>query len=148
MKALSLTQPWATLVVTGEKQFETRSWKSNFKGLIAIHAAKSFPKSAKDEIYHSVFHNALAKWGFDAASLPLGAIVGTVEIVSYHQTELIDAHIVGLKEIHFGDYSEGRWAWRLRNPKILKNPIPCKGSLSLWNVPGDVEAKIQSQLRG
>jgi hypothetical protein len=42
MKALSLTQPWATLVVTGEKEVETRSWRTNHSGMIAIHASKGF----------------------------------------------------------------------------------------------------------
>ena len=48
MKALSLTQPWAELVVLGEKQWETRSWRTSHRGRIAIHAAKKFPAWAID----------------------------------------------------------------------------------------------------
>lgn len=40
MKAISLWQPWATLIATGAKQIETRSWATSYRGPIAIHAAK------------------------------------------------------------------------------------------------------------
>lgn len=46
--ALSLTQPWASLVVLGEKQWETRSWPTKYRGELYIHAAKWFPTWAKD----------------------------------------------------------------------------------------------------
>lgn len=40
MKALSLWQPWATLIANGAKQIETRSWSTSYRGPILIHAAK------------------------------------------------------------------------------------------------------------
>ncbi len=40
MKALSLLQPWATLVVIGVKQIETRSWSTAYRGPLLIHASK------------------------------------------------------------------------------------------------------------
>jgi activating signal cointegrator 1 len=43
MKALTLTQPWATLVAIGAKKIETRSWRTDYRGPLAIHAAKGFP---------------------------------------------------------------------------------------------------------
>ncbi len=42
MKALTLTQPWASLVAVGAKRIETRSWETNYRGTIAIHAAKGW----------------------------------------------------------------------------------------------------------
>jgi len=47
MKALTLTQPWASLVAIGAKRIETRSWPTNYRGPLAIHAAKGFPKWAQ-----------------------------------------------------------------------------------------------------
>lgn len=47
MKALTLTQPWASLVAIGAKKIETRSWRTAYRGPLAIHAAKGFPKDAK-----------------------------------------------------------------------------------------------------
>ena len=46
MKALSVTQPWATLIATGQKQIETRSWGTRYRGPLYIHAAKRFPAYA------------------------------------------------------------------------------------------------------
>lgn len=43
IRGLTLTQPWATLVALGEKHYETRSWDTGYRGLVAIHAAKKFP---------------------------------------------------------------------------------------------------------
>jgi activating signal cointegrator 1 len=43
MKALSLMQPWATLLICGEKTVETRSWRTSHRGLLAVHASKTFP---------------------------------------------------------------------------------------------------------
>ena len=48
MKALTLTQPWATLVAIGAKRIETRSWRTSYRGPLAIHAAKGFPKWARE----------------------------------------------------------------------------------------------------
>lgn len=39
MKALTIWQPWASLLVSGQKKYETRSWATAYRGPIAIHAA-------------------------------------------------------------------------------------------------------------
>ncbi len=50
-------------------------------------------------------------------------------------------------EFSFGDYAVGRYAWILTDVKALKEPIPCKGALSLWDVPEHVESLIREQLQ-
>ena len=45
MKCLSLWQPWASLVVIGAKRFETRSWPTNYRGPLLIHAAQRWSPS-------------------------------------------------------------------------------------------------------
>lgn len=70
MKALSLTQPWATLVATGAKQIETRSWSTKYRGPLYIHAAKGFPAYAR-EFAHEVYGNPAV-----LPYIPMGAIVG------------------------------------------------------------------------
>ena len=44
MKIITLRQPWATLVAEGIKKYEFRSWKTNYRGKILIHAGKSLEK--------------------------------------------------------------------------------------------------------
>lgn len=135
VNAVTLTQPWATLVAVGRKHIETRSWRPNHRvAHLAIHAAKGWTKSDQ----------GLARaWGFDPAQLPRGAIVAVCGVESYEATERV--HPDGL-EGAYGDYSPGRWAWHLRDVRRLVVPIPCSGALSLWTVPPDVEEAIRMEL--
>jgi hypothetical protein len=146
MKALSLTEPWATLVITGEKENETRTWKTAYRGTIAVQAAKSFPPWAKAYLANDFFKSKLARHEFHAPEdFSLGAIIGTVQIVEMIRTEDYARQIAGAVELLFGDYEPGRWVWRLAEPKRLRKPIPCKGALSLWEVPADIEKQILVQ---
>lgn len=86
MKALTLTQPWASLVAVGEKRIETRSWSTNYRGELAIHAAAEFPAEAKRLCDGAVFANPLGKamgWpgGRLSRLLPVGAVVATCRLV-------------------------------------------------------------------
>jgi activating signal cointegrator 1 len=141
MKALTLTQPWATLVAIGAKRIETRSWRTPYRGSMAIHAAKGFPKWAQDTCKEFAF---AAELGPDP--LPLGAVIATCRLISCIPTrELQENRIIEVDylagcadfvmddaERQFGDYSPGRWAWLLADVQQCK-PITAKGALSLWN---------------
>lgn len=150
MKALTLTQPWATLVAKGRKKIETRSWNTNYRGLLAIHAAKGFPSWAQQECYTNFFLPALfddydGRW----QSLPTGAIVATCELIATQKIDEMDL-IKGRRgwskgsfiwyaseqEKAFGDYSIGRYMWFLENIKMLREPIPARGALGLWEWEG------------
>lgn len=134
-KAISLTQPWATLVVIGEKEYETRCWNTRFRGTVWIQAAKGFPRDCKDMCEHEPFRSALARHGYARwQDLPIGAIVGRVEWASCERTEDVLPRI-SEQEADFGDYGERRFASRLAAPLAIANPIACKGALSFWNVP-------------
>lgn len=135
MRALSLTQPWASLVAMGAKQVETRSWSTTFRGGLVIHAAKGFPPWAKDLCATAPFSQFVP----DASALPLGAIVAVCYVASVEQTELT---VVDEQERAFGDYAPGRWAWRLSRIRALPEPIPCRGALGLWTVPDDVAERL------
>lgn len=146
MKALSLTQPWAELVVLGEKQWETRSWRTSHRGRIAIHAAKKVPVWAL-ELAQSNRYFVDAIQNYPPIKLPRGVIVGTVEVIDMKPTEDIRVHLT-TKEHTFGDYHSERWAWQLANPVELAEPIPCRGALGLWELPGDVQDKMQRMIFG
>lgn len=139
MKALSLTQPWATAIIIGRKQIETRSWQTSFRGQIAIHAAKGFPAWAKE--FASVEH-ALQRL---PSRFPLGAIIGVAKIQDIRSTYELKLTISAIEKI-YGDYSDGRFGWLLSDVIALPEPIPCKGALSLWDVPAEIEAEIRKHL--
>ena len=156
MKALTLTQPWATLVAIGAKKFETRSWNTNYRGPLAIHAALKFPMKTRWLLASDPFRSEFIKAGYhigplkNLSWLPLGAIVATCELVATISTGTIIEFASGLGlsdiEIAFGDYSPGRWAWRLDNVKKLPEPIPAKGALRLWETDAQVSAALLDSL--
>jgi activating signal cointegrator 1 len=139
MRALSLTQPWATAIITGVKQIETRSWQTPFRGVIAIHAAKGFPGWAKE---FAMTENTLGRL---PDRLPLGAIIGVAKITDIKRTEEIVTQISAIERL-YGDYSFGRFGWFLSDVIALPEPIPCRGALSLWEVPIDIRPEIQKHL--
>ena len=142
MKAITLTQPWATLVAIGAKRFETRSWATGFRGPLAIHAAKGFPRACKELCSEPEFVDALASINARFSDLPLGCVVATVTLVGCFKMGTADApctadltrhfDVSHFPECRFGDFSEGRFAWVFDNLKKLHEPIPAKGALGLW----------------
>lgn len=137
MKALSLTQPWATLVAIGAKKIETRSWRTSYRGPLAIHAAKGFPARARDlydtnsRIRYALQADHKVRVADSALVLPRGAIVATCCLLDCVPVEQIDLTYL---ERSFGDYTPGRWGWLLADIKPLKTPIPAKGALGLWTI--------------
>jgi pimeloyl-ACP methyl ester carboxylesterase len=162
MKALTLTQPWATLVAIGAKQIETRSWHTSYRGLVAIHAAKGFPKSARALCVDDPFRTALERGGVEfkgqpvrhwyhspypyrmVSELPLGAIVAVATLADVFRTDVYCVPGERRQQEHaFGDFTPGRYAWLLDDVRRLTAPIQCKGALGLWTVPADIESQIQ-----
>jgi hypothetical protein len=155
MKALSLTRPWGTLAILGEKGWDTRPrvFNRNHFGITAIHASKGFPKKLKEvypggleEVWSiACFQDALKAHGYESPSaLPESAILGVVDILRYERTEAIRDSL-SEKERAFGVYTDGRWAYELANPQRIE-PIPCGGHQGLWTVPDDIERQINEQL--
>ena len=126
MKALSLLQPWASLVATGAKRIETRSWSTKYRGPLAIHASRS--NKNKLLRFMEPFLKALRGIGI----LPLGAIVATCDLVDCIKMTPEFIKLIKSPELDFGDYAVGRCAWILENIKPLEKPIPASGALSLW----------------
>jgi hypothetical protein len=132
MKALSLLQPWASLVVMGAKKIETRSWQTAYRGELLIHASSSKKGSLLCD--EQPFRKYISSFG----QLPFGAIIGSVtlrDVVPVEMLHLPDTTLalLTLEEKAFGDYTKGRYAWRLENPVPFDPPLPIKGSLGLWN---------------
>ena len=141
IRALSLTQPWATLVVIGAKEYETRSWApvTYRHDLIAIHASKGYPGWAQSYEQDGVFTHALRR--YPVRPLVRGAIIGLVSMGDIYPIER-GMTLVSPTERAFGDFGPGRWAWKLLSPLLFSEPIPIKGALQLWKVPPDVQAQM------
>lgn len=147
MKALTLYQPWATLVAIGAKTIETRSWSTNYRGPLAIHASKNpfylhlqgifpFCESLKEKYPESKRELEYAEFKF-----PMGCIIATCELddvvlippfpVLYYSGAIPPEE----PERSFGDYMPGRYAWILDSVMPSK-PFPIRGALGLWEFKG------------
>jgi hypothetical protein len=150
VKALTLTQPWATLIALGEKRVETRGWAINQPQRIAIHAAKGLAEPVCNEdglrewVAAEPFADALGRHGVTVAEqLPRAAIVATVDVIACLPTHNLRARMgavpsladfeAGEFERDFGDYTLGRYAWLLDNLQVFDSPVPARGGQKLWD---------------
>ncbi|OBZ10535.1 2-oxoglutarate dehydrogenase E1 [Bacillus sp. FJAT-27264] len=134
MRCLTIRQPWATLVALGEKNYETRSWRTAYRGELAIHAGLKIDKAACGR---EPFQSILAKHGYTEENLPTGVIIATGKLKECHDITGLNnvAQWMGENERALGDYTEGRFAWELENVRPLVHHVPAKGRLGFWEYP-------------
>lgn len=136
MKAITLIQPWATLVALGEKRIETRSWKTNFRGELAIHAGKRIDKG----VFNQPFYNeVLKKYGITPDNIKTSAIIATCKIADVIKTESL-RYRISEQELAFGNYEPNRFGWILEDLNQIEPIEDVKGMLGLWNYNVESEA--------
>lgn len=129
MKAITLWQPWATLVSLGEKRIETRSWTTRHRGLLAIHAGAN--RGAAQACWADAhFLGTLRARGLEPRDLPYGGVVALVTLYDVVRTRDVPARMLTDRECAFGDFGPGRWAWLLKEAVPTWHPVT--GSLGLW----------------
>lgn len=129
-KVISLWQPWASLMLIGAKQVETRSWSTPHRGTLVIHASKKWDKENAPFAQLEPFRSALIAAGLDPNALPLGAALGTVILDTVQKVETIRPNLSG-NEIAFGDYTPGRFGWLTSRPRPFREPLPVAGEQGL-----------------
>ena len=140
MKALTVIQPWAYLLASGKKQNETRSWRTNYRGEILIHAGKKdMTQAMKQTLFEARY---MEKAGVFSMDMELGAIIGKAVLVDCFQSD--EAYRYKLRreneaELAFGDYRLGRYAWVMKDPVLFDEPIPAIGRQGLWNWEGTLQ---------
>lgn len=151
LKALTLTQPWASLMAIGAKTLETRSRSTTYRGPLAIHAGRTYQAiggkknyldiCAQPQMYHALASANLVPFLYDMdalLALPRGAVVAIGELIDCVRVghDTIIRHGVCLPpaepERSFGDYTPGRYAWVFRLYMVFDVPIPARGALGLW----------------
>jgi hypothetical protein len=163
MKAITLTEPFGTLIAIGAKALETRSWPTRYRGPIAIHAAKSLPSWAADliryfdaDVWDAFKRASISPYSglpthepfidpldWSEPGVPIsrlmtatrGHLIATAELIGCYKTEFVTTHCsISYQERAFGDYTPGRFAFRLANVVRLPEPIPATGALGLWDL--------------
>ena len=129
VKTLTIKEPWASLIIEGYKIYEFRSWKTNYRGKLLIHAGLSLDKSAKENYkdYNIDYRN--------------GKIIGEATITDCILVdEEFDENLHKINGDIYGRSSHiKKYAWKLENIVKYDNPITCKGKLGLWNYGGKNE---------
>lgn len=160
MKAITVLEPWASLIAYGAKTIETRSWKTNYRGILAIHASSS-NRAIKNpmqygalpayiRLQYEVYNHQKSKYlSYD---FNLGSIIAIVKLVDCQKIvqiidEKIGKYIVhnnkillengaeinnGYDEYLLGDYTIGNYAWMLRDVRKII-PVTAQGRQRLWN---------------
>jgi len=116
MKAISLKQPWASLIAIGRKTIETRTWATNYRGKLLIVASKTFDKNYPLKNFAEIFYQ-----------VPLGKAVAIVNLIDCRLMKKED------EEKAMCSCSSGRYAWILSDIKSTES-FPVKGQLGLYDV--------------
>jgi hypothetical protein len=147
MKALTLTQPYATLIAIGAKRIETRSWSTRYRGPLAIHAGKGLGPVGGERGLVALCQNDVFAQALKGYALPRGVIVANCTLVDVVPVEDVLCRVqirphdydtgyhqwsVDGSERAFGDYTPGRYAWLLANVRPVNPPIPATGRQGLW----------------
>ena len=158
MKAITLWQPWATLVADGFKGKETRSRSPARMGLpygerVAIDAAKVAPKTILHGISAGAYDRMVEAYGYDWEKIiPRGSVLATVTLSCTHRVQGVVDRAGGMSAVFplshapcsqcgqrqvavdpYGDFSPGRWIWMLTDLKKLDVPVPAQGHQGIWN---------------
>lgn len=159
MKALSLWQPWASLLAAGVKRYETRSWSTMHRGILAVHAAKHWnaemEELARSSPFSELIYNRLGLDYRDFRRLaPFGAVVGVVRLRACVRTDAIDETLsaAGLaplssRERALGNYAPGRFAWQTDHWRALPEPIPLRGRQGLFDLSPHLADAIRAAVQ-
>ena len=143
MKAISLWQPWATLMCdAASKRVETRSWHTSHRGDLVICASKRKPSLAE-------FGGSAMDYQKMLSVVPFGAAVCVVSLYDCRPVEeVVKMEWFNDTERSNGDYTEGqgRFGWITKGLRVLKQPVPVIGRQGLWNLPPETEVLVRAQL--
>ena len=122
MKCLSISQPFADLIISGKKTIELRKWNTNFRGEFLIHA----PIKIRIEDCKRL---KITK------KLVTGAIIGKAELYDvkkYNSSKEVKKD----QKFHFAskNFQDKTFGFKIKNVKPLRIPIPWKGQLGLFDV--------------
>jgi len=138
--ALTLWQPWASLMHLGPKTIETRGWATRYRGPLAIHAAAR--RLTKKEIWHIKFdcgdweaiRKAMKERGlWPPENLPLGKVLCVRRMVACRPTRELRDNPQYAIQLPFGDFSDGRFGWITEKLLDFHEPIKAQGQRGIWD---------------
>lgn len=149
MLGLSVWQPWASLIAAGVKRYETRSWQppaSLIGQRLAICSSQTVEgllMSAQDQDFSRLCLRRLGR-----QPLPMGMVVAVVTVAESIGTISPAARRIGSQERLVGDWSPGRYAWRLKDVRSLATPVPVSGSQRFFYLPAHALGQVLALIGG
>lgn len=128
IRALSIRQPWASLIMAGHKPVENRSRRTNYRGLLMVHAGLTIDRSPEAQTLAARYR----------VPQPTGAFLGTVDLHGCHQMpelDWCDCDQTWAQATHSGRLA---WHWLVRNPIQFLRPVPGRGALGLFVPPNQL----------
>ena len=128
IRALSLQQPWADVVLRHGKMVENRKWKTNYRGIFLIHASKTYDKEGE-----SFIRSVLPDINLDSLRIaPRGYIVGAATLI-----DCVQASSIPLLEnsTYRSPWALGPWCFLLDCILSFNEPVPCRGMLNFFPPP-------------
>ncbi len=130
MKALSILQPWAEVILNGWKDVENRTWRNSFRGEFLIHAGKRYDSDSEPFILETLIKigrirgSAVDEYLAVMRNAPRGAVLGTASITSCVTPLLVSG----------SPWAFGPYCYLLADVVRFTTPKPYKGKLGFFNV--------------
>jgi hypothetical protein len=136
MRALSIKQPWASLIVHGFKRFEMRNWPTRHRGRILIHASKTWSAAQL-----AFFESAPVRGRLEPfLPLPFGALIGFVDIVECYHVRSMPRP--ASPESIWSDFDSFTYAFELAHPIPISRPAYLKGDRGLVEIADDLAKSL------
>jgi hypothetical protein len=136
LPVLSIRQPWASYIVSGHKSIELRTWATDYRGWLWIHASKQIDREA------------LSLGGVNSQDFRTGGLLGIAQLTA---CTLIanECQWLTLRSEHRspGQFAAGTYAWQFSDAVALDDKIDCRGELRLFSLNPAVRADVAHQLR-
>lgn len=145
VRVLSVRQPWASLLLSGVKKYECRSWAPRQVGVLLMHASSGKAAGMPELREERLFQRALTEAGLeDESAWPFSAILGAVEVTRIWEPGR-PPRLSAMDEFLVGDPDDS-YLWEVGRRWAFPDPIRCQGRLNLWTPPPDTNAAITRQL--
>jgi hypothetical protein len=129
MKALTISQPFASLIANGEKWVENRRWATDYRGPLAIHAGKGTQYLTREDLAHYPAGCVIAIANL-CACIPLHGL-RNLERKGLLNERIVDSELTA-GDVLLHRYTEGPWCWVLRDVQRIP-PVRIRGAQGLWD---------------
>jgi hypothetical protein len=133
MKAVSIHQPWAHAILHLGKDVENRTWRTNHRGPLLVHASKSLASYARQDRKH--WRRAYGVELPEVKTMTFGAIIGVVDVVGC--VELCEPDLLDDAKKSVWAEAEG-FGWILENPRAFPEPVTFRGAQLIFEVPDNL----------